>query len=128
MNYGYQNVVEKSFEKTEELVREKLAENGFGILTEISVNKAMKEKLNKNFRRYKILGACHPPLAFDALSEELEIGLLLPCNVTVWENNDNTITVNAIDAEKIINITGNKNLHGLSIKVNSWLKRALDSI
>mgnify|MGYP001182901566 CR=1 FL=1 len=128
MEYGYQKIVEMSFEKTEEIVRKNLAENGFGVLTEISVDKAMKEKLNKNFRRYKILGACHPPSAFDALSEELEVGLLLPCNVTIWENKNKTITITAIDAEKILNITGNKKLHRLSLEVNNSLKKALDSM
>ena len=78
MDYGYQRNVDIPFDDVESSIREELQEQGFGILTEISVDETLKEKLDQDFRRYKILGACHPPSAFEALSSELEIGLLLP--------------------------------------------------
>jgi uncharacterized protein (DUF302 family) len=109
-------------------VRETLKEQGFGVLTEINVNEAFKEKLNEDFRRYKILGACHPPTAYRALSEELEIGLLLPCNVTLWENDDKSTTLSAINAKEMLSVTGRDDLDELANQVNSWLKTAIDAV
>ena len=73
MDYGYQRILNKSFDEVDTKIRETLQEQGFGVLTEIAVNETLKKKLNEDFRPYKILGACHPPTAFQALSEELEI-------------------------------------------------------
>ena len=88
MKYGYSKKVNLSMEVTELNIRKSLMDVGFGVLTEIDVQQAMKEKLGESFRPYKILGACNPPIAFKALSEEIEIGLLLPCNIVLWENDD----------------------------------------
>ena len=128
MDYGYQRNVDIPFDDVESSIREELQEQGFGILTEISVDETMKEKLDQDFRRYKILGACHPPSAFEALSSELEIGLLLPCNVTIWENEDGTVTISAINAEKMLGFTQRDDLEHLSIQVNDWLKAAVDAV
>jgi len=114
MDYGYQRIIDKSFEDVESGIRISLQEQGFGVLTEIVVNEILKKKLNVDFRRYKILGACHPPTAFKALSSELEIGLLLPCNVTLWENDDNTVTLSAINAFKMLSVTGRDDLDELA--------------
>ncbi len=128
MDYGYQRNVDIPFDDVEYSIREELQEQGFGILTEISVDETLKEKLDQDFRRYKILGACHPPSAFEALSSELEIGLLLPCNVTIWENEDGTVTISAINAEKMLGFTQRDDLEHLSVQVNGWLKAAVDAV
>lgn len=128
MDYGYQRILNKSFDEVDTKIRNTLQEQGFGVLTEISVNETLKKKLNEDFRRYKILGACHPPTAFQALSEELEIGLLLPCNVTLWENDDGTVTLSAINAKKMLSVTGRDDLDELASQVNMWLKRAVDTV
>ena len=128
MDYGYQRNVDIPFDDVESSIREELQEKGFGILTEISVDETLKEKLDQDFRRYKILGACHPPSAFEALSSELEIGLLLPCNVTIWENEDGTVTISAINAEKMLGFTQRDDLEHLSVQVNGWLKAAVDAV
>ena len=128
MDYGYQRNVDIPFDDVESSIREKLQEQGFGILTEISVDETLKEKLDQDFRRYKILGACHPPSAFEALSSELEIGLLLHCNVTIWENEDGTVTISAINAEKMLGFTLRDDLEHLSVQVNGWLKAAVDAV
>ena len=128
MDYGYQRNVDIPFDDVESSIREKLQEQGFGILTDISVDETLKEKLDQDFRRYKILGACHPPSAFEALSSELEIGLLLPCNVTIWENEDGTVTISAINAEKMLGFTQRDDLEHLSVQVNDWRKAAVDAV
>ena len=128
MDYGYQRNVDIPFDDVESSIREELQEQGFGILTEISVDETLKEKLDQDFRQYKILGACHPPSAFEALSSELEIGLLLPCNVTIWENEDGTVTISAINAEKMLGFTQRDDLEHLSVQVNGWLKAAVDAV
>ena len=128
MDYGYQRNVDIPFDDVESSIREELQEQGFGILPEISVDETLKEKLDQDFRRYKILGACHPPSAFEALSSELEIGLLLPCNVTIWENEDGTVTISAINAEKMLGFTQRDDLEHLFVQVNGWLKAAVDAV
>ena len=128
MDYGYQRNVDIPFDDVESSIREELQEQGFGILTEISVDETLKEKLDQDFRRYTILGACHPPSAFEALSSELEIGLLLPCNVTIWENEDGTVTISAINAEKMLGFTQRDDLEHLFVQVNGWLKAAVDAV
>ncbi|MBT3299507.1 MAG: DUF302 domain-containing protein [Candidatus Marinimicrobia bacterium] len=127
MKYGYSKTVNRSVEDLEKGVRASLQEVGFGVLTEINVQKAMKEKLGKSFRKYKILGACNPSIAFQALSEETEIGLLLPCNVVVWENDDKTATVAAIDAKVMLTVTGRDDMEEMANQINKLLQKAIDS-
>jgi len=88
----------------------------------------MKEKLGVDFRRYRILGACHPPTAYQALTEELEIGLLLPCNITLWENDDHSVTLSAINAKEMLSVTGRDDLDELASQVNTWLQNAIDDV
>ena len=127
MKYGYSKTVNRSVEDLEKGVRASLQEVSFGVLTEINVQKAMKEKLGKSFRKYKILGACNPSIAFQALSEETEIGLLLPCNVVVWENDDKTATVAAIDAKVMLTVTGRDDMEEMANQINKLLQKAIDS-
>ena len=128
MNYGYQRTVQLSFEDADNRIRETLEENGFGVLTEIDVKNTLKKKLDKDFQKYTILGACNPPLAFEALSDEQAIGLLLPCNVVLWENEDLSTTIAAIDANKMMTIVKNNHLYSLANKVNTLLQKAVDNV
>ena len=128
MNYGYKRVVQLSFKNANIRIREALKEQGFGVLTEIDVRKTLKEKLNKNFKKYVILGACNPPLAFQALNDEEAIGLLLPCNVILWENEDLSTTIAAIDANKMMTIVEKDQLYDIARKVDSLLQAAVDNV
>lgn len=128
MNYGYKRVVQLSFNNANIRIRETLKEQGFGVLTEIDVRKTLKEKLNKDFKKYLILGACNPPLAFQALNDEEAIGLLLPCNVILWENEDLSTTIAAIDANKMMTIVEKDQLYDLARKVDSLLQAAVDNV
>lgn len=128
MNYGYKRVVQLSFKNANIRIREALKEQGFGVLTEIDVRKTLKEKLNKDFKKYVILGACNPPLAFQALNDEEAIGLLLPCNVILWENEDLSTTIAAIDANKMMTIVEKDQLYDLARKVDLLLQAAVDNV
>lgn len=128
MSYGYKITSDKDFDLLDKELRASLKDQGFGVITEIDVKATMKEKLGADFRRYRILGACNPPVAHSALLEDLEIGLLLPCNVIIYENDDNSVTVTAIDAEKLLTIAGHGDMAGMASKINGMLKAALDSL
>ena len=128
MNYGYKRTVKLSFEEVDDRIRSSLEDQGFGVLTEIDVKKTLKKKLDKDFQKYTILGACNPPLAFEALEDEQAIGLLLPCNVVLWENEDSSTTIAAIDADKMMTIVKNNQLYNLAKKVNTLLKKAVDNV
>ena len=128
MNYGYKRTVELSFEEVDDRISSSLEEQGFGVLTEIDVKNTLKKKLDKDFQKYTILGACNPPLAFEALEDEQAIGLLLPCNVVLWENEDSSTTIAAIDADKMMTIVNNNQLYNLAKKVNTLLKKAVDNV
>ena len=128
MNYGYKRTVKLSFDDADVRIRSSLEEQGFGVLTEIDVKNTLKKKLDKDFQKYTILGACNPPLAFEALEDEQAIGLLLPCNVVLWENEDFSTTIAAIDADKMMTIVENNQLYNLAKKVNTLLKKAVDNV
>ena len=128
MNYGYKRTVKLSFDDVDVRIRSSLEEQGFGVLTEIDVKNTLKKKLDKDFQKYTILGACNPPLAFEALNDEQAIGLLLPCNVVLWENEDLSTTIAAIDANKMMTIVENNHLYNLANKVNTLLQKAVDNV
>ena len=128
MNYGYQKTIDLTFENVNEKIRESLMKVGFGIITEIDVQRTFKEKLGIEYERFQILGACNPGLANKALNIEREVGLLLPCNVIFWENKDNSVTVSSIDAEKQLGVTSDERLSMLGREVNELLIQAIDSI
>jgi len=128
MKPGYHRDVELSFEEAESRVRATLQEQGFGVLTEIDVKATLKKKLDVDFRPYKILGACHPSSAFKALSIIPEIGLLLPCNVTVSRNDDGTIRVAAVDAEAMLGVVGEPELTPVAAEINGRLRSAIDAV
>jgi len=128
MNYGYSRIIPLGMDEVEKKVRESLQLKGFGILTEIVVKSTLKAKLDIDFRPYKILGACNPNIAHQALSEEPGIGLLLPCNIVIWDNEDGTVTLSAIDAKQMLSVTGRSDLEPLSIQVNQLLIEAIDAV
>jgi len=127
--YGIKRVVPLPMEEADRRVREELQKEGFGILTEIDVKATMKKKLDVDFKPYKILGACNPPLAHRALSEEEDIGLLLPCNVIVYAGDEEgTSVVAIIDPRVQLGITGRDDIGPLAEEVGTRMKRALDAV
>jgi len=128
MSYGYFRILKDDFNQIDQRIRETLVENGFGVVTEIDVRQTMKNKLDVEFKPYKILGACNPQFAHQALTLEPDIGLLLPCNVIIEDNQDGTVRVGAIDAEKMLDITGREDLIGFAKEVNILLKKSIDTI
>ena len=125
--YGFSRRVDAPFDAAVTRVREALQKEGFGVLTEIDVKATLKKKLDVDFRKYVILGACNPPFAYKALTAELEIGLLMPCNVIVYENDGGGSTVAAMDASMMASVTGNDRLSEVSTAVNEKLRRAIES-
>jgi len=105
-----------------------LKAEGFGVLTTIDVQATLKAKLGADFRRYMILGACNPPLAHRALSAEIELGLLLPCNVIVYERDEGGSTISAMNAVEAMNFTGNPALKPVAEEATARLRRALDTV
>jgi uncharacterized protein (DUF302 family) len=105
-----------------------LKSEGFGVLTEIDIQETLKQKLGVGFRRYKIFGACNPPLAHQALQTELEIGLMLPCNVIVYESDHDSTVVSAIDPTQTMATVGNPGLINLAVVVRDKLARALSQL
>lgn len=108
-------------------VPQALAAEGFGVLTEIDVQQTLKKKLNADFRRYKILGACNPPLAHRALSTTLDVGVMLPCNVVVWEGDDGRATVEAVDPMATM-AAGDATLRPIAEEVRAKLGRVLERL
>ena len=128
MNYGYQKHVSKRFKVVDAEIRESLQKVGFGVISEIDIKKTFKEKLDVNFKPYRILGACNPHLANEALKIQSEVGLLMPCNVIFWENKDKTVTISGVDAEMQLTFTNNNTLIKIGQEVNKLIKSAIDSI
>lgn len=128
MDYGYQKTVKKSFQSIDIEIRKNLSKEGFGIITEIDLQKTFKEKLGLKYQKYRILGACNPELARKAIDCEREVGLLMPCNVIFWENEDKTVTISFVDAEKQLSCCDNRELLKIGKDVNLMLKRAIDLI
>jgi uncharacterized protein (DUF302 family) len=127
--YGFGSVVNLSYDRAIERTRAALKEQGFGVLTEIDVRATMKAKLDADFRPYVILGGCNPPLAYRALSADLGIGLLLPCNVVVYDNLDGTSTVEAMDPRAALGLVGdNPVIAEVAEEARARLRRALDTL
>jgi uncharacterized protein (DUF302 family) len=127
IKYGFGRVLNLSFEEALERTREALKAEGFGVLCEIDVREKMKEKLGVEFRKYMILGACNPPLAYQALQEEIGLGLLLPCNVVVYEKDGRTV-VAAIDAAKMLSVVENARLSQTASVVNEKLQAVIKNL
>lgn len=127
MNYGISKTVNLSYEQAIEKVTEELKKEGFGILTTIDVKETMKLKLDKDVDKYIILGACNPPFAYESLQAEEQIGLLLPCNVIVYERDGKT-KVSAFNASIISQISDNPKLTELSKIITEKLQKVIESV
>ena len=125
--YGLKARTDLGMKEAEEKVRELLSAEGFGILTEIDVAETLKAKLGLTRRPYRILGACNPQLASDALDEEIDIGLLLPCNVVVYEDDDGTV-VSVLDPEMMVQTTENPALEHVASEARSRLERVANGM
>lgn len=117
-----------SFEEAMERTIEALSEEGFGILAEIDVQDTLKKKLDVDFRRYTILGACNPPLAHQALQNELHLGLLLPCNVVVMEREGGGAVVSAVRPTDMFNIVDNPQMAPVARDVELMMKRVIQNL
>lgn len=127
-DFGIRRVLKSSYEETLARVPEALQSEGFGVLTEIDVRETLKKKLGVDFRRYKILGACNPPLAHRALEAEIEVGLMLPCNVIVYDAGGGRTVVCAIDPMQTVAARGVPALAEVAATVREKLQRALDRL
>lgn len=129
LSYGFRKTVRGTVEEAETRVRAALREEGFGVLTEIDIRGAFREKLGVDFRPYRILGACNPSLAHRALTEEVDIGLLLPCNVVVYEGDEaGTAMVAALDPVLQLGVAGRDDLGPLADEVRARLERVIDAL
>lgn len=129
MKYYFQKTLfSESFDEAIEKVTEELKKEGFGILSEIDVQATLKNKLDVDFRKYRILGACNPPFAYKALQSELHIGTMLPCNVVVMENEDGKINVSAVDPEASMMAVGNNELRLIAKDIKSKLERVINNL
>jgi uncharacterized protein (DUF302 family) len=126
--YGFGKQVELDFETALKKVIEELGKEGFGVLTEIDVQATLKKKLNADVRPYRILGACNPPFAQRALAAEPSIGLLLPCNVVVREDEAGKVQVEFMDPEVMVQLVDRPEVHGIAAEVRQRLQRALAAV
>lgn len=125
--YGYKTHVAQPYDQTVARVKEELKNEGFGVLSEIDVQEKLKEKIGAEFRHYVILGACNPQLAYQALQEELDIGLMLPCNVVVYEDNDGC-TVAIARPDRMAESAENTGLLPIAAAADKKLRRAIDRL
>ena len=128
MKYSYSKDLKLSFEETENKVKEALINIGFGVLTEINMKDAFKAKLDLEYKNYKILGACNPQLAREALDSESLIGVLMPCNVLIIDNENETTKIVFPNAKNLLKVTENNEIDILADNVDDLMKSAFDSI
>jgi uncharacterized protein (DUF302 family) len=125
-DYGMRKDTTAGFDEMLARLPEVLRSEGFGVLTEIDVTDTMKQKLGVEFRRYRILGACNPPLAHAALCADLNVGLMMPCNVVLWEDDRGKAVVSVVDPMATLAAQANPAVQEVATKVQAKLRRVLD--
>ena len=126
--FGFGKPVDLGFDEAVETVTEELGKEGFGVLTEIDVQATLKKKLGEDMRPYRILGACNPPLAHQAVTAVPEIGLLLPCNVLVREDDNGKVHVSFMDPGSVLGLVDNPDVEPLAAQVKEKLERVLAAL
>ena len=126
--FGFGKIVDESFDGAIEKVTAELQKEGFGVLSDIDVAAKMKEKLDKDMPRYRILGACNPPLALKAINAVPDIGLLLPCNVLVREDDEGAVTVSFMDPQSVLALVDDPGVEPLAAEVKTRLERVLAAL
>jgi uncharacterized protein (DUF302 family) len=128
VTYTRQTTVDGPFDEVVERTTNALEEEGFGVLCDIDVRATFAEKLDEEYRRYRILGACNPELAHRGLETEIELGALLPCNLVVYQRDDGTVVVSAVDPERLVGIADNPDLDPIAEEVSERFDRVLESL
>lgn len=128
MSYSFSKTVDYSFEEAISKTTDELKKEGFGILTEIDVKETLKKKLDVDFRKYKILGACNPPFAYQALQYEDEVGTMLPCTVIIQEIKEGSVKISAIDPVASMMAVKNEKLATVAAEVREKLKKVIDNL
>ncbi|WP_135666923.1 DUF302 domain-containing protein [Halorhabdus rudnickae] len=128
MTYTLSTTTDASFDETIDTITTELEAEGFGILTDIDVQETLQKKLDIETDRYRILGACNPPLAHEGLETEPNLGALLPCNVVVYETDEGEVVVSAVDPRVLVGITENPALDSVATEVSERFERVLDEV
>ncbi len=127
-DFGIRKTLDLGFDEALVRVPEALKAEGFGVLTEIDVQATLKKKLDADFRRYRILGACNPPFAYRALQHSLDVGMLMPCNVVVYEADDRKTVVSAVDPMQTMAAQGDEAIRPIAAEVRQKLQRVIDAL
>jgi uncharacterized protein (DUF302 family) len=128
MKYYIEKTLNSDFDSAVSKTKDALQKEGFGVLSEIDIDKKLKEKLNVDFRKYKILGACNPPLAHQALQKEDKVGTMLPCNVKVQQRDDNQVEISAVNPIASMQAIENKELSEIAKTVKEKLENVISII
>ena len=128
MGYYFSKTIDKDFEAAVEHVTDELKKEGFGVLTQIDVQETLKKKLDVDFKKYRILGACNPGFAYQALQSENKIGTMLPCNVVVQQNDDGTVEVSAVDPVASMASVKNEGLEEVAGQVRVKLQKVINNL
>ena len=128
MSYSIRKEIDLSYEETIKKVTQELQKEGFGVLTEIDVKETLKKKLDIDHNKFMILGACNPTLAHQALSAEPEIGVLLPCNVIVYETDEGKTVVSAIDAKTMFSVVDREDVLPIAEEVSRRLQKVINNV
>lgn len=128
MGYTIQKSVAGDFDEVVDTTIAVLEDEGFGVLCDIDVQETLKKNLGEEFRQYRILGACNPELAHEGLTDEIELGAVLPCNVIVYETDDGAVVVSAVDPHQLVGIADNEALDSIATEVHDRFERTLSTV